>query len=642
MEMGDRSFERIGRVQQMNQITYRHVFVLFFSLFLTALGGVCQAQGGTVEWGSHKWVLVNAEIDEHLGRQALTGMAYIEGSDFQDGVIEFDIAVDGTRGYPGISFRAANQFEYESFYIRPHQNNLPDAMQYCPVFKSVSSWQLYNGDGFNAPMAIPVDEWIHIKLEIKGTQGRVFVGDGEEPNLVINELKHGVQSGSIGIISPKNGAAYFSNFEFRADDGLQFDPAPAPVPPLGLVRSWEISQPFQIADVEREDYPSPEDLDKVQWQTVTADAEGLVDVGLYVPRSRTGEADCIYARTFIESDEDEVRQFAFGYSDVVNVFVNEQIVFSGNRMYKSRSASFLGAIGLGDAIFLPLQKGQNELMFVLFEVFGGWGLMAQDKEADYLADGVSKVWETKRDLKYPESVVYDRERDILYVSNFFGGRGGFISKMTVDGKIETLSWVSGLVRPTGMVIHGDILYVIDRINLIEIDIETGEITNRYPAPNPGFINDVVVDASDNVYISDNDGNKIWKFRDGGYEVWLEGDEVLGPNGLFIDGDKLLYGNTDGDIKVVDLTSKQIRTLTNVGWGSNIDGFKLDGQGNYLISDFNGRIFRVTRTGDTKEILNLTSSGTYCADFEYIPEKDLLLVPSLYDNRVAAWRYQAEQ
>jgi hypothetical protein len=596
--MGDRSFERIGRVQQMNQITYRHVFVLFFSLFLTALGGVCQAQGGTVEWGSHKWVLVNAEIDEHLGRQALTGMAYIEGSDFQDGVIEFDIAVDGTRGYPGISFRAANQFEYESFYIRPHQNNLPDAMQYCPVFKSVSSWQLYNGDGFNAPMAIPVDEWIHIKLEIKGTQGRVFVGDGEEPNLVINELKHGVQSGSIGIISPKNGAAYFSNFEFRADDGLQFDPAPAPVPPLGLVRSWEISQPFQIADVEREDYPSPEDLDKVQWQTVTADAEGLVDVGLYVPRSRTGEADCIYARTFIESDEDEVRQFAFGYSDVVNVFVNEQIVFSGNRMYKSRSASFLGAIGLGDAIFLPLQKGQNELMFVLFEVFGGWGLMAQDKEADYLADGVSKVWETKRDLKYPESVVYDRERDILYV--------------------------------------------IDRINLIEIDIETGEITNRYPAPNPGFINDVVVDASDNVYISDNDGNKIWKFRDGGYEVWLEGDEVLGPNGLFIDGDKLLYGNTDGDIKVVDLTSKQIRTLTNVGWGSNIDGFKLDGQGNYLISDFNGRIFRVTRTGDTKEILNLTSSGTYCADFEYIPEKDLLLVPSLYDNRVAAWRYQAEQ
>ncbi len=623
----------------MNPMNSRHVFVFFLFLFASA-AGVCRAQGGAVEWGAHEWVLVNAQIDEHLGRQALTGMAYIPGSNFQDGVIEFDIAVDGARGYPGISFRAANQFEYESFYIRPHQHNLPDAMQYCPVFKGVSGWQLYNGEGFNAPMAIPANEWIHVKLEIKGTQGRVFVGDAAEPNLVIHELKHGVQSGLVGIRSPKNGAAYFSNFEFRADDGLHFDPAPEPVQPLGIVKNWEISQSFQISDVDREAYPSPEDLDRVQWQTVTADAEGLVDVGFYVPRSRTGEADCIYARTFIESGEDVVRQFAFGYSDVVNVFVNGGIVFSGNRMYKSRSASFLGAIGREDAVFLPLQKGRNELMFVLFEVFGGWGLMVQDREADYLADGVGKVWEKTRDLKYPESVVYDRKRDILYVSNFFGGRGGFISKMTIDGDIETLTWVLGLARPTGMVIHGDILYAIDRVNLVEIDIESGEITNRYPAPNPGFINDVVVDASDNVYISDNDGNRIWKFRDGGFEVWLDGDDLLGPNGLLIDGDKLLYGNTDGDIKIVDLASKQVRTLTNIGWGSNIDGFKLDGKGNYLISDFNGRILHVDKTGDTKEILNLTSSGTYCADFEYIPEKGLLLVPTLYDNRVTAWRYHA--
>ena len=273
----------------MNRMNRGSVFVVVLLLIVSA-AGVCRAQGGAVEWGSHEWILVNAQIDEHLGRQALTGMAYIPGSDLQDGVIEFDIAVVGTRGYPGISFRATNQFEYESFYIRPHQHNLPDAMQYCPVFKGVSSWQLYNGDGFNAPMAIPANEWIHIKLEIKGTQGRVFVGDAAEPSLVIDELKHGAQGGLVGIRSPKNGAAYFSNFEFRADDALHFDPAPAPVQPLGLVTSWEISQSFQLSDVDREGYPSPEDLDKVQWQTVTADAEGMVDVGLYVPRSRTGEA----------------------------------------------------------------------------------------------------------------------------------------------------------------------------------------------------------------------------------------------------------------------------------------------------------------------------------------------------------------
>ena len=250
-----------------------------------------------------------------------------------------------------------------------------------------------------------------------------------------------------------------------------------------------------------------------------------------------------------KEDSDVYRQFAFGYSDIVNVFINGQIVFSGNQMYRSRSAGYLGAIGLNDMLYLPLREGRNELLFVVFEVFGGWGLMAQDLEDDYLEEGIIEVWEQARELKVPESAVYDRKRDILYA--------------------------------------------IDRRNLVVIDIESATITNRYPVPEPRFVNDVVVDAGGNVYISDNDGNKIFRFSDGQFEVWLEGDEVLGPNGLFIDGEHLLYGNTDGDVKRVGLASKQIGTLTNIGWGSKIDGFTLDGKGNYLVSDYNGRIVRVT-------------------------------------------------
>lgn len=231
------------------------------------------AQTKTVTWGAHEWTLVRAEITEHLGRQALTGSAFIPDSDLQDGVIEFDIATDGTRNYPGISFRAANQFEYESFYVRPHQPNLPDALQYCPVFKGTSSWQLYNGEGFNAAALLPVNEWIHIRLEIKGTQGRVFVGDVTEPQLVIDDLKHGARGGLVGIRSPNNGRAFFSNFEYRANDELVFTPPEVAAPQLGLIKDWEISQTLHIADVDLENYPSDTDLANLEWQTVTAECD---------------------------------------------------------------------------------------------------------------------------------------------------------------------------------------------------------------------------------------------------------------------------------------------------------------------------------------------------------------------------------
>ena len=45
-----------------------------------------------------------------------------------------------------------------------------------------------------------------------------------------------------------------------------------------------------------------------------------------------------------------------------------------------------------------------------------------------------KIWETKADFKLPESVIYDKENDILYVSNmqddpFKKDKNGFISKV---------------------------------------------------------------------------------------------------------------------------------------------------------------------------------------------------------------------
>ena len=54
---------------------------------------------------------------------------------------------------------------------------------------------------------------------------------------------------------------------------------------------------------------------------------------------------------------------------------------------------------------------------------------------------LTKQWETKQELRVPESVQYDEERNILYVSSINGKSAEkSISKVSLDGKIEALKW----------------------------------------------------------------------------------------------------------------------------------------------------------------------------------------------------------
>ena len=55
---------------------------------------------------------------------------------------------------------------------------------------------------------------------------------------MIHELKHGLSTGGIGLMGPKDGTAFFSNFSFRADDELAFDPTPEISAPIGA-RLWQ-------------------------------------------------------------------------------------------------------------------------------------------------------------------------------------------------------------------------------------------------------------------------------------------------------------------------------------------------------------------------------------------------------------------
>jgi hypothetical protein len=82
----------------------------------------------------------------------------------------------------------------------------------------------------------------------------------------------------------------------------------------------------------------------------------------------------------------------------------------------------------------------------------------------------------------------------------------------------------------------------------------------------------------------------------------------------------------------------VSTVACFGRDANIDGLRRAGDDAFIVSDFGGRVFHVRRDGEMTELLNTTASGTYCADLEYVREHELLIVPGLFDNRLAAYRF----
>ena len=129
----------------MRQIlSYFFIIVVFF---------LSTGYAGTVPFDSKKWEIKAKEsrVEKYLGRTSLFlkgGKAIVKDSKFSDGIIEYDVAFDGKRGFNGVIWRIRDSHDYEKFYIRSHQSGNPDANQYTPVFNGVSGWQLYySGSG---------------------------------------------------------------------------------------------------------------------------------------------------------------------------------------------------------------------------------------------------------------------------------------------------------------------------------------------------------------------------------------------------------------------------------------------------------------------------------------------------------------
>lgn len=369
------------------------------ALFLLAIGGAtaAAAQSITVPLTPDAWTSTDPlQFLPHLGRPSVylaRGVAVVNGSAMENGTYELDVAATDSTNFLGIIFRAASPRFSNVIFLRPGATGTIEAVQYGPALNNLGvAWQVYHFDGANAKADLARGRWIHLKLELDGPVARFYVDTATAPTLVVPRL---VVSGGAGIglwTGPFGRGAFFTNVRYTPGRRTVADPPPPPMR-RGTIVDWELSNAIDAAAFTPATLP---DLARFTWQKVTPEPEGFVLVNRYreqpagsLPRDSAGEvledsvmtgkmagSKVVYARTTITAPRDELRRLEFAYGNGVVIYLNGRPLFFA--MNPGGFRSTLGVMDrVGEAVYLPLKRGPNTLVFAVIESTGGWAYSAR-------------------------------------------------------------------------------------------------------------------------------------------------------------------------------------------------------------------------------------------------------------------------
>jgi hypothetical protein len=253
---------------------------------------------------------------------------------------------------------------------------------------------------------------------------------------------------------------------------------------------------------------------------------------------------------------------------------------------------------------------------------------------------LTRTWESDTTLRTPESVLYDKTKNVLYVSNVGGvpptkkDGDGFISQLSPDGKIIKLKWATGFDAPKGLGLVGSTLYVTDIDRIKAVDTKTGKILNTWKVPGATYLNDVAISTDSIVYFTDFEKSTIHQLRKGKLSVVRVDTSLGGTNGIYVDGNTLLLaGSQTGNVYTMNIGDQSVQTMASgIPSGDGIERYK----NGWIVSNWNGQIYHIDDTGKVTMVLDTQGEKLNSADIEVIEEKDLLIVPTFFGNKVVAY------
>ena len=228
-----------------------------------------------------------------------------------------------------------------------------------------------------------------------------------------------------------------------------------------------------------------------------------------------------------------------------------------------------------------------------------------------------------------------------FISNVGGEEtngDGYISKIGDDGSVLAERFIDGLDGPKGMAVHEGILLVADQTIVRFYDASTGESLDAAEIEGARFLNDATV-WQDDVFVSDSGTGRIWRFTGTSIDLWREGEELDGVNGLTGAGDAMLISTMtrgslfeakgDGGWREI---AKGMTDADGIGVVPDAAG------GGYLVSSWPGDIHYVAADGAVTKILDTRAEGILQNDLTIFG--DIVIVPNWEPGTVTAWRIVA--
>lgn len=133
--------------------------------------------------------------------------------DFHNGVIEAEVKADlalgapeFARGFVGLAFRYDGA-RFESFYLRPTNGVADDQVRrnHAVQYAAFPDWRFdrlrrESPERYETAADIAPDRWVHMRIEVKGAQAKLYLDHRPSPVLIVNDLKLGADlRGGVGL-----------------------------------------------------------------------------------------------------------------------------------------------------------------------------------------------------------------------------------------------------------------------------------------------------------------------------------------------------------------------------------------------------------------------------------------------------------
>lgn len=248
----------------------------------------------------------------------------------------------------------------------------------------------------------------------------------------------------------------------------------------------------------------------------------------------------------------------------------------------------------------------------------------------------------------PEAVRYDLDQDVWFVANFGAeaeeqrDSNGFISRIGPDGEILDLRFMTGtesepLHMPRGMVIRGDTLWVADADGVHGFDRRTGEHSAfiDFTTHEPGFLNDVAVDGSGTLYVTDTGLGRVYRVAGGTASIAIEDSLTGPPNGITLaaDGSRFLLAPWGGGttLRAWDPATGELEAVAELT-GGNFDGVEVV-DGRIVVASQADSSIHVIEDGQSRRLIRVPGRP---ADIGIDTRRGRVAVPYIALNRVDIW------